>query len=163
MCSVKSSRKILFRQRNQSSMPPKLSWKVTVRKCIVLLAIICFIYLFWLFWFWFLVKCPLKHVLLQCIVLVILQVQQFFLRGLKKRWSRFGNRAHLLIWFLGGSFMCTPTVANPRIKCVTEPKIFIFLVWKNLNKNYSTWLTHLILEVSLHYWLLWPTVWRTKG
>ena len=51
------------------------------------------------------------------------------------------------------------TIENPRIKCVTEPKIIIFLLCKNLNSRFSTWLTHLILEVSLHSWLLRPTVW----
>ena len=37
-------------------------------------------------------------------------------------------------------------------------KYFYFLVCKNLNSSFSTWLTHLILKVSLHSWLLWPTV-----
>ena len=48
--------------------------------------------------------------------------------------------------------------SNPRIKCVIESKILIFLVCKNLNSSFFAWLTHLILEVSLHSWLLWPTV-----
>ena len=41
---------------------------------------------------------------------------------------------------------------------MTEPKIFIFLVCKNLNSIFSIWLAHFILEVSLHSWLLWPRV-----
>ena len=39
-------------------------------------------------------------------------------------------------------------------------KDFIFLVCKIFNSSFSTWFTHLILEVSSHSWLLWPTVWR---
>ena len=38
------------------------------------------------------------------------------------------------------------TIAVFRIKCVTEPDNFIFLLWKNLNLSFSTWLTHLILR-----------------
>ena len=36
-----------------------------------------------------------------------------------------------------------------------------FLLCKNLNS--SSRLTHLILEVSLHFWLIWPTVRLVKG
>ena len=41
-------------------------------------------------------------------------------------------------------------------------KDLYFLACKNLNSSFSTWLTHLILEVSLHSWLLWPTVRRDR-
>ena len=61
-------------------------------------------------------------------------------------------------------FFCLKLIlynSNPWIKCVTESKILIFLVCKNLNSSFFAWLTHLILEVSLHSWLLWPTVWHS--
>ena len=35
---------------------------------------------------------------------------------------------------------------------------FNFLLCKNLNSSFSTRLTHSILEVSLHFWLIWPMV-----
>ena len=44
------------------------------------------------------------------------------------------------------------------MKWVNEQKIFSVLVCKNLNSRFSDWLIHLILEVSLHSWLLWPTL-----
>ena len=34
-------------------------------------------------------------------------------------------------------------IANPRIKCVT---VHLFLLCKNLNSSFSTWLTHLTLR-----------------
>ena len=37
-----------------------------------------------------------------------------------------------------------------------------FLVCKDLSLSFSTWLTLLILEVSLHSLLLWPTVWHPR-
>ena len=48
--------------------------------------------------------------------------------------------------------------SKPQNQMCDWTKYFYFLVCKNLNSSFSTWLTHLILKVSLHSWLLWPTV-----
>ena len=37
-------------------------------------------------------------------------------------------------------------IANPRIKCVTEPNIIYFLLNINLHLSFSTWLTHFTLR-----------------
>ena len=62
----------------------------------------------------------------------------------------------LLFWFVCWNLFCT--IANLRIKCVTETKLFCFT--KILNQAF--YMTHTFdFEVSLHYWLLWPTVYHT--
>ena len=66
-----------------------------------------------------------------------------------------------LIWLISFFFVCWNlfcTIANLRIKCVTETKNVSVLIYKNLKIKLSTWLTHLTLRVFLHFWLLWPTV-----
>ena len=65
-----------------------------------------------------------------------------------------------LIWLISFFFVCWNlfcTIANLRIKCVTETKNVSVLIYKNLKIKLSTWLTHLTLRVFLHFWLLWPT------
>ena len=60
-----------------------------------------------------------------------------------------------LIWFISFLFVCSNlfcTVANFRIKCVTETKLVSVLFYKNLKSSFPTWLTHLT-KVSLHSWL----------
>ena len=54
-----------------------------------------------------------------------------------------------LIWFILFLFVCRNlfcTIANLRIKCVTETKKKSFLFLKNLKSNFSTWPTHLTLR-----------------
>ena len=54
-----------------------------------------------------------------------------------------------LIWFILVLFVCWNlfwTVANLRIKCVTETKNVPVLFYKNLKSNFSTRLTHLTLR-----------------
>ena len=54
-----------------------------------------------------------------------------------------------LIWFILVLFVCWNlfcTIANLRIKCVTETKNVSVLFYKNLKSSFSTWLTHLILR-----------------
>ena len=67
-----------------------------------------------------------------------------------------------LIWFILILFVCSNlfcTIANLRIKCVTETKKLLFCFTKILNQ--ASYMTYTFgSEVSLHYWLLWTTVWR---
>ena len=54
-----------------------------------------------------------------------------------------------LIWFILVLFVCWNlfwTIANLRIKCVTETKNVSVLFYKNLKSSFSTWLTHLTLR-----------------
>ena len=54
-----------------------------------------------------------------------------------------------LIWFILVLFVCWNlfcTIANLRIKCVTETKNVSVLFCKNLKSSFSTWLTHLTLR-----------------
>ena len=54
-----------------------------------------------------------------------------------------------LIWFISVLFVCWNlfcTIANLRIKCVTETKNVSVLFYKNLKSSFSTWLTHLTLR-----------------
>ena len=54
-----------------------------------------------------------------------------------------------MIWFLSVLFVCWNlfcTIANLRIKCVTETKNASVLFYKNLKSSFFTWLTHLTLR-----------------
>ena len=54
-----------------------------------------------------------------------------------------------LIWFILVLFICWNlfcTIANLRIKCVTETKNASVLFYKNLKSSFFTWLTHLTLR-----------------
>ena len=60
-----------------------------------------------------------------------------------------------LIWFISALFVCWKlfcTIANLRIKYVTETKTVSVLLYENLKLSFLH-----DSEVSLHYWLLWPT------
>ena len=55
-----------------------------------------------------------------------------------------------LIWFILVLFLCWNlfwTIANLRIKCVTETKSIFVMFYKNLKSSFSTWLTHLTLYI----------------
>ena len=67
-----------------------------------------------------------------------------------------------LIWFISFMFVCWNLfciIANLRIKCVTETNNVSVLFYKNLKSSFLHD-SHIWHEVSLHYWLLWLTVWR---
>ena len=54
-----------------------------------------------------------------------------------------------LIWFILVLFVCWNlfcTIANLRIKCVTETKNVSVLFYKNVKSSFSTWFTHLTLR-----------------
>ena len=54
-----------------------------------------------------------------------------------------------LIWFILVLFVCWNlfcTIANIRIKCVTETKKISLLFYKNLKSSFFTWLTHLTMR-----------------
>ena len=54
-----------------------------------------------------------------------------------------------MIWFISVLFVCWNlfcTIANLRIKCVTETKNVSVLFYKNVKSSFSTWLTHLTLR-----------------
>ena len=59
-----------------------------------------------------------------------------------------------LIWFILVLFVCWNlfcTIANLRIKCVTEIKNVSVLFHKNLKSSFSTWLTHTHLPLRFLY------------
>ena len=54
-----------------------------------------------------------------------------------------------MIWFISVLFVCWNlfcTIANLRIKCVTETKNVSVLFYKNVKSSFSTWLTHFSLR-----------------
>ena len=54
-----------------------------------------------------------------------------------------------MIWLISVKFVCWNlfcTIANLRIKCVTETKNASVLFYKNVKSSFSTWLTHLTLR-----------------
>ena len=60
-----------------------------------------------------------------------------------------------LVLFVYWNLFCT--IANLRIKCVTETKNVSVLFYKNLKSSFSTWLTHLPLRFL--YILGWSGPW----
>ena len=64
-----------------------------------------------------------------------------------------------LIWFILFLFVCWNlfcTIANLKIKCVTETKNVSVLFKPKIKLFYITY--RFVSEVSLHSWLIWPTV-----
>jgi hypothetical protein len=54
-----------------------------------------------------------------------------------------------MIWFILVLFVCWNlicTIANLKIKCVTETRNVSVLFYKNIKSSFSTWLTHLTLR-----------------
>ena len=69
----------------------------------------------------------------------------------------------IMIWFILFLFVFktyfVQYIVNLRIKCVTETRNVSILFCKNLKSSFSNYMAHtFVSEVSLHSWLIWPTV-----